>query len=535
MRESPIVSEFKMYEHGLEPAEREEIARRLVLVPSLDVDRFRAFTDVLAEYVGSGEWKSKSNAFLSMAAKACYLRGMYGYNQILARGTSNLACKGYAAAAYCRQSFDPRWLNNLRTYVNQTWQSKDLVAFAELSGQLAKVLVDLGYAEHSKQVATESIDKVLKATAGDTTLRESVERALLRPKTVLAYISGTAESLEDAMVRLDEAHEAAKALDHRLAETDATFYRSRLLYEFGEYSKATELVKAAYAVYERMGYLEGVAESGNLLGILLMHTGELQEARDVYEDIMIIQHQLNNQFGLANSLINVGEIDRMLGQFEQMESYNRRALEISQEAEFVRGMTIANINLGDVALRKGDLDGAIQHYQTSIDLAAKSGLKHLLIDSYVMLGDAFLLKQDLKSAVDCYSKAGEVSQSVDSLIDEFNARVSTVVAYRCAEQEPPEHLVRGLLDTLGGPDKWRASGTPLRMRDVRRKILGDRSIEGNLCIFFQADMNFQCRVDRMTLRKECFGNLFWKAQLCTYFLDFIEYLGKRAAAGNAGE
>ena len=116
-----------MYERGLEDSELDEISSRRSIETMKDKDRFMEFTDVLIEFVGSGEWKNHSDAFLSMCAKACFIRGMYGYNQVLAAATNNLVCRGYAAAAYCRQSLDPRWINNLRNYVNQAWQAKDYI------------------------------------------------------------------------------------------------------------------------------------------------------------------------------------------------------------------------------------------------------------------------------------------------------------------------------------------------------------------------------------------------------------------------
>ena len=171
------------------------------------------FTDVLIEYVGSGEWKNRSPAFLAMCAKASFLRGMYGYNQILSKDLSNLTARGYAAAAYCRQSLDPRWLNNLRNITNQTWQAKDYIAFAELSGQLASVLIDLGYTDHAQEVASESIEKVTQATAKDTAIRNMVQAALLRARIILASIAVSSESREEALIRLDSAQDTATHLD----------------------------------------------------------------------------------------------------------------------------------------------------------------------------------------------------------------------------------------------------------------------------------------------------------------------------------
>jgi hypothetical protein len=65
-----------MYRPGLEESELEEIASRLAVHVRSTKDRFLQFTDILLEYVGGGEWRNRSPAFLAMCAKACFLRGM---------------------------------------------------------------------------------------------------------------------------------------------------------------------------------------------------------------------------------------------------------------------------------------------------------------------------------------------------------------------------------------------------------------------------------------------------------------------------
>ncbi|MFX1263431.1 MAG: hypothetical protein ACFFAZ_15225, partial [Promethearchaeota archaeon] len=59
------------------------------------------------------------------------------------------------------------------------------------------------------------------------------------------------------------------------------------------------------------------------------------------------------------------------------------------------------------------------------------------------------------------------------------------------------------------------------MREVRRRIYDDSSIESDLCVFFDGERNFECRVERKALSKECFGNLYWMGSLCPYFKEFL--------------
>ena len=67
-----------MYEDELEAQEIEELENRLSLYSRSSKDRFMIFTDIILEYVGSGEWRNRSDGFLAICAKACFLRGKYG-------------------------------------------------------------------------------------------------------------------------------------------------------------------------------------------------------------------------------------------------------------------------------------------------------------------------------------------------------------------------------------------------------------------------------------------------------------------------
>jgi tetratricopeptide (TPR) repeat protein len=513
-----------MYLDGLDESEVTELDSKLALESRSSKDRFRLFTDVLLEYLGSGEWKNRSDGFLAMLAKASYLRGMYGFNQILAKGCDSLACKGYAAAAYCRQSLDPRWLNNLRNYVNQAWQSEDFVTFAQLSGQLAAVLTDLGYAERAREVAEESIDKVTLLTSKNEEIRTTVQFALLRPRIILAYIAHESESRDEALIRLDSAEDTAKHLDHSLALADIKYYRARAFVDSCEYQEALSLVRAAQRKYERMGYLHGVADSRNLRGVLYIDTGQLQEARDQFEELLVIQQQLNNQIGLAKTLINVGEIDRQLGQIDQMQTYNLRALEISQEAEYMRGIGTAKVNLGDVAVRKGDHDRATEIYDEVIDLASRSGMKDLLGITLFLSGDVHFIKRRYQEAVGRYKEAKKVSMESGFPHLVFNADISELLSRWAMDEEPPKELKATARDMLGNLDEWRNAEDSSMMQEMRRRVHDDPGFRGDNCIFHNIDLNFECRVERKSLKKDCYGNLYWMGGLCPFFKEFLDRL-----------
>jgi tetratricopeptide (TPR) repeat protein len=523
---SPVIPEFMMYEDGLEASEHNELINRFASIAKSAKHRFMVFTDTLIEYVGSGEYKNRSNSFLSMLAKSCYLRGMYGFNQILARGTKCLTCKGYAAAAYCRQNMDPRWINNLRNYVHQAWQAQNYIVFSELSGELASILIDLGYVESAREVAADSIDKVTQATSKVSDIRTKVQAALLRSRIILAYIFAESMSREESLIRLDSAEETAKVLDHQLANSDVIYYRARALDQFHEYDRALDLVRDALREYERMGYLYGVAKARNLRGAIYIEIGQLLEARDQFEEVLVLQQRLNNQIGLADALINVGEVDRALGQLDQMETYNLRALELSQEVEYVKGIAISKLNLGDIHIRKGEVNKAIDLYREVSEISKGAGLLELHVLAHFQMGDSYFMSQKLDDAMKMYKHAVELSEKYGYPLSAFNAKASEIITSWAANKLPESELLNMSKEFIGPKSDWIESEDASLMKILRQKVYDDSTIESDVCVFYDCEKNFVCRIERTTLGKECIGNLFWTGSLCPYFKEFIDKLNE---------
>jgi tetratricopeptide (TPR) repeat protein len=513
-----------MYSTGLTKEEMQYLRQAADAQSGSGKDPFRLFTDVLIDFIENETWEEASSDMLAMCGKASYLRGRYDLNNTLSKGCQNLACRGYAAAAFCKQSLDPRWLNNLRNYVNHAWQSNRYIVFAELIGKISEVLMNLGYADQARTIAEDGIERVTAVTTADENLRTTVQAALLETRLTLAHLAGLAKKRDEAILRLNSAEETAKLLGHVLALTDITYYRANVLTYSHEYEKSLSYLRACIGKYERMGVLQGVANARNLRGIIYLNLGQLQDARDQFEELLLVQQQLNNQVGLAKTLINVGEVDRSLGQLSQMESYNRRALEISQEAEYMRGMAVAKANLGDVALRKGDFGKAIGLYKEVIELTDRAGLLAIHMGVLFQLGDTHHLQCNMNLAIGSYSRARRVAEEILYPLALFHADVSELISRLETDAKPPSELIKKIQDRIPDLEVWVRAANSSPMIDVRRTVFDDDSIDSDLCIFYDPEKNYECRVERTSLEKECFGNLYWMGGLCPYFKDFLDVL-----------
>ncbi len=522
------IPEFIAYD--IDEQDEADLRFRITTQSKSSMQRFRVFTDALIDYVPTEEWVNRSAEFIAMIARACYLRGMYGYNQILAKTTDNTACKGYAAASYCRQSLDPRWVNNLRNYVNQAWQEKEYFIYAELSGTLIEILIDLGYTERALDYAHETIERVTDATKHDAQMKRRAQVVLLDCHIQVARISGMRRARDEALVRLRAAQTTADHFDHSLAKAKILYAKAQTLLNNHEYDDALEMATEALHAFNTLGYLEGVANARNLRGIIYIGKGQFQDARDQFEEQMLIQQQLNNQVGLAKTLINIGEIDRELGQIDQMQFYNLRALEISQEAEYMVGIGAALINLGDAAMMKGEIDEALKKYLEAHQNVSSCGLSVFSINTLFLAGDAYFLKEDYDNALEMYSKAREAAAKGPYPLGMFLADISSIVIHWMSNTEIMEELLKSVMDLMEPLDEWIDNPDPSIMTRLRRNIFDDDSVTSQRCVFFDREYPFTCRVDRLTMKKECFGNLQWMGGFCTYLQKFVKFLKEQTAS-----
>ncbi len=521
----PIITEFATYRSGLTDDEIEDFRQKLSQIPKR-THRFRALSDILIEYVESGEWVGHSNALVAMCARGCFLRGLYEHNQTLGRRSQNIIAKAYASAARCRQSFDSRWMNTLRQYTNQIWQSGKYVEFAEISGLFAYMLTEFGYTAQATEIANDTISRVTEATKDDNELKITAQIALLDAKIALADLAVRSGARDEALIRLDAAESAARPVEHEIALSDIEYSRAGVLLHDHEYAKLKNSMLLNIARCEQMGYLDGVSKCRNRLGIAYLYNRQLHEAREQFEEYMVLQQQLGSNIGLVRALINIGEVDKHLGNLELAESYNKRALELCQEMENVRGIVTCTLNLGDIAVLTGRFDDAFSYYDSGLDAARRANLSESVILAHLQMADAHLLRGESQVVADLYSQTEKEARQLSDPMNTFAGAVGKLVVALAAGESPPSDVLQWIASIMGSLAEWTEISASQSMQNVRSKILKDPHVTSDLCVFYDINRIFQCMVDQTTLSKDCCGNLLWKGTLCPYFKEFMSRLSR---------
>jgi tetratricopeptide (TPR) repeat protein len=144
----------------------------------------------------------------------------------------------------------------------------------------------------------------------------------------------------------------------------------------GETRKAFDLYQKAYDIFQEIGYVRGVADANNFLGLAVIQinkpvggdtTGEalsdgaFQSARHYLEQAAESYRQIGDKRGEANVYGNFGVLYRNHRDYDSAIEWLNKAFQIHEEIGFQLGMARQFINIGRVYCAKSDRDKANEY------------------------------------------------------------------------------------------------------------------------------------------------------------------------------
>ncbi|MEB4592523.1 tetratricopeptide repeat protein, partial [Candidatus Thiothrix sp. Deng01] len=127
--------------------------------------------------------------------------------------------------------------------------------------------------------------------------------------------------------------------------------------------------------------------SSKKLGDLESRLGQIEQARQHYDQAIELYQQEQAKLGLANALKALGDLESRLGQIEQARQHYDQAIELYQQEQAKLGLANALKALGDLESRLGQIEQARQHYDQAIELYQQEQAKLGLANALKALGD----------------------------------------------------------------------------------------------------------------------------------------------------
>lgn len=190
-----------------------------------------------------------------------------------------------------------------------------------------------------------------------------------------------------------QANEAAtKALRLQSRVTDPEEVASmhlnaaRALLDSGRAEAALESLKKAEEIFRDLNWRTEIARAQTNRGIVLISTGDLEEAQDVLVEALATYRAVGFVRGEARTLNELARLERALGRTREAEAFARRALELLVEMEAVPVRATTHRELG-LCLAEEDPTAAEVHLREAIALYESFGEIDHAADTYRILGD----------------------------------------------------------------------------------------------------------------------------------------------------
>ncbi|MDY6986408.1 MAG: tetratricopeptide repeat protein [Candidatus Thermoplasmatota archaeon] len=155
----------------------------------------------------------------------------------------------------------------------------------------------------------------------------------------------------------------------------------------------------------------------NNIAIVLLDTGEYQQARELFTKALEADSALKNERGIAISELNLGECCRRLGDLETAkEFFNEciKALEVIDEYERTRLRADCYWNLGQIFLQERNFENAAENFEKALEFGTKTKDEELLARIYLSMGHLAVERNSLEEAKEYMQIAYEKAKAINS-------------------------------------------------------------------------------------------------------------------------
>jgi tetratricopeptide (TPR) repeat protein len=184
------------------------------------------------------------------------------------------------------------------------------------------LLCGLGGVVESNRVLAQ--DDLLKIAQSPAATKENAERLFEEGDTL--YQQGSAQSLEQAIQKWQEARLLYRAVGDRRGEA-TTLSNIGLVYsDLGEKQKALVFYNQALPIRRAVGDRGGEATTLNNIGAVYDDLGEKQKALVFYNQALPIRRAVGDRRGEAITLNNIGRVYNALGEKQKALDFYNQAL-----------------------------------------------------------------------------------------------------------------------------------------------------------------------------------------------------------------
>ena len=189
----------------------------------------------------------------------------------------------------------------------------------------------------------------------------------------------------------------------------------------GNLEPARENYNQAIQLYQKEQEQLGEANTLQSLGDLETRLGNLIPARENYNQAIQLYQKEQHQLGEANTLQSLGNLETGLGNLKSARENYNKAIQLFQKEQHQLGEANTLRSLGDLERRLGNLKSARDNYDQAIQLFQKEQNQLGMANTLKSLGDLERMQGNLEPARENYNQAIQLFQKEQGQIGIANA------------------------------------------------------------------------------------------------------------------
>lgn len=173
-----------------------------------------------------------------------------------------------------------------------------------------------------------------------------------------------------------------------------TFNILFLEYEFTDDVKATESLKKALDLSEKINYKKGLATTYLYLGYFAEDKGDSEKALKEYFASLKIELERADKKGIANAYNNIGTVYKELGNYPEALKNYFACLKIYEATFDKKGISISFNNIGIVYYLQQNYPEALKNQFASLKIKEEIGDKSGIAYSYLNIGNIYYVQTE---------------------------------------------------------------------------------------------------------------------------------------------
>ena len=264
-----------------------------------------------------------------------------------------------------------------------------------------------------------------------------------------------------------EHYEAAIAIAERDGERGVLAEALRRLgavyHQRDNLAQASELCTRSYHVSLEVGSGTLASEALNVLGIVELHSGRMEDARITFQKALMLAESVRDIRARIEG--NLGIVAQVEGDFSEALAHYHRSLDASRQAGDEHSCAIAHVNLAITATQLGKYDLADEHFNTCREIAERTGDVFLTAACMVNHAEVHIARQR-------YEDARRDAESSLATFDQLGARADKAQAYRVIGVVYRETGRLALAESRlrSSIDLARASGSAIKEAEACREL-----------------------------------------------------------------